>query len=212
MSEPSVLDVSNRSVTQHTLKAGEIKFNYTATAASITVYDKQSKPIGQIFYSAYKAEQQDKYPRPVTFVFNGGPGAASAYLHLGALGPQRVVFNTDGTVPPMPARIVDNPKSWLAFTDLVFVDPVGTGYSREIKHDNSSKKNNEEAQKPVSSGNTLSKVQAWGVEEDIESLARFLLVPHQKRRYLPQNKNTRNALISHFPNDVQALTKTVSHH
>lgn len=171
---PSRLDVSNRSITQHTLKTNGSRFNYTATAASITVHDKQSKPIGQIFYIAYIAEQQDQNPRPLTFVFNGGPGAASAYLHLGALGPRRVVFNTDGTVPPMPARIIDNPKSWLAFTDLVFVDPVGTGYSRVVKHDNSSKKNNGRAHKPASSGKTTPQVQAWGVVEDTESLARFI--------------------------------------
>lgn len=174
VNELDALDASYCSITQHNLKAGAVKFNYTATAASITVHDKQSKPIGQIFYIAYKAEQQDQDPRPLTFVFNGGPGAASAYLHLGALGPQRVVFNTDGTVPSMPARIVDNPRSWLAFTDLVFVDPVGTGYSRVIKRDNSSKKNNEKSQKPASSGNTPTQVQAGGVKEDTDSLARFI--------------------------------------
>ena len=174
VNERDVLDASNRSITQHNLKTGVVKFNYTATAASITVHDKQSKPIGQIFYIAYKVKQQDQDPRPLTFVFNGGPGAASAYLHLGALGPQRVVFNADGTVPPMPARIVDNPKSWLAFTDLVFVDPVGTGYSRVIKRDNSSKKNNEEPKKSVSSANTPIQAQTWGVKEDTDSLARFI--------------------------------------
>lgn len=180
MRESSVLDASNHSITRHTFDTDEIKFDYTATAASITVHDKQSKPTGQIFYIAYKAEQEIRSPRPLTFVFNGGPGAASAYLHLGALGPQRVALNSDGTVPPMPAKIADNPLSWLTFTDLVFVDPIGTGYSREIKPDNSSKKNNEAVKIPASSGSTHSQVQAWGVEEDIDSLARFI------RAYLTQ--------------------------
>ncbi|MDV6344494.1 S10 family serine carboxypeptidase-like protein [Nitrosomonas sp. Is37] len=174
LNEPGVLDVSNRSITSHTFTAGGVKFDYTATAASITVYDKRSKPIGQIFYVAYTREQQGGCPRPLTFVFNGGPGAASAYLHLGALGPQRVVFNPDGTVPPMPARIVDNPRSWLAFTDLVFVDPIGTGYSREVRHDESSKKDDEVRRKPESSGNTSPQAKAWGVEEDTVSLSRFI--------------------------------------
>ncbi len=172
--KPDILDISNRNITRHTIKTGKVKYNYTATAASITVHDSKSKPIGRIFYIAYKAEQQDQDPRPLTFVFNGGPGAASAYLHLGALGPQRALFNTDGTVPPMPAKIVNNPKSWLAFTDLVFVDPIGTGYSREIKHDNSSKKYDEESQKSRSSRNISTQVQAWGVIEDTDSLARFI--------------------------------------
>lgn len=165
---------SNRAITQHTFNAGKIKFNYTATAASITVHNKHSKPIGEIFYIAYKAEQQDHNPRPLTFVFNGGPGAASAYLHLGALGPQRVVFNADGTVPSMPAKIVQNPKSWLAFTDLVFVDPVGTGYSRAIGQSSGSTKNNEDAHKSFSYTKNTAQAQVWGVAEDTESLSRFI--------------------------------------
>lgn len=173
LSEQAVLDASNRSITTHTLKVGKAKFDYLATAASITAYDKQSKPVGQIFYIAYMLERQDERPRPLTFVFNGGPGAASAYLHLGALGPQRIVFNADGTVPPLPARIVDNPKSWLAFTDLVFVDPIGTGYSREMRYDENKKKDNGQGRKWKHSGNRpRSKV--WGVKEDTDSLSRFI--------------------------------------
>lgn len=173
-SNPGILDVANRSVTQHTFKTTGINLNYTATAASITVRDKRSNPMGQIFYVAYLAEQKEKHPRPLTFVFNGGPGAASAYLHLGALGPRRVAFNADGTVAPMPAKILDNPKSWLAFTDLVFVDPVGTGYSRVIKHGSSDKKTNKKIPETASAGKSSSQAEAWGVVEDTESLARFI--------------------------------------
>jgi carboxypeptidase C (cathepsin A) len=82
-----------------------------------------------IFSVAYLADPPDP-KRPITFVFNGGPGAASAYLHLGGLGPKVVATADNGDMLPPPARLVDNPDSWLAFTDLVFVDPVGTGYSR----------------------------------------------------------------------------------
>lgn len=171
---PGILNAANRSVTQHTFETNGVSLNYTATAASITVHDKRSNPMGQIFYIAYLAEQKEKNPRPLTFVFNGGPGAASAYLHLGALGPRRVVFNADGTVPPMPAKILDNPKSWLAFTDLVFVDPLGTGYSRMIKHDSRDKNTNKDKPKTASSGTRASQEKAWGVVEDTASLARFI--------------------------------------
>lgn len=173
-SNPGILDSANRSVTQHTFKTTGISMNYTATAASITMHDKRSNPMGQIFYIAYLAEQKQNNPRPLTFVFNGGPGAASAYLHLGALGPRRVAFNADGTVPPMPAEILDNPQSWLVFTDLVFVDPLGTGYSRLIKHASHDNNVNERKQKTASVGKSASQEKAWGVVEDTESLARFI--------------------------------------
>ncbi len=93
---------------------------------------KKEKPAAEIFSVSYVAGTGDN-DRPVTFVFNGGPGASSAYLHVGAVGPQRVAFPADGTLPPMPPRLVQNDESWLAFTDLVFVDPVGTGFSRVIE-------------------------------------------------------------------------------
>ncbi|HNP25890.1 MAG TPA: hypothetical protein PKM20_04055 [Nitrosomonas sp.] len=163
-----VSDLTNQSVTTHVFKSDQATFDYTATAASITVHDKQSKPIGQIFYVAYTADQpdqSDQQSRPLTFVFNGGPGAASAYLHLGALGPKHVVFNKDGTVQS-PTRIVDNPKSWLAFTDLVFVDPVGTGYSRKSRR--------KETSQSASDKQGQGRSQFWGVEEDVHSLSRFI--------------------------------------
>lgn len=155
---PRVLDASQRSRTSHIYKTDDLEFAYTATAASLTVYNQRSMPIGRIFYIAYLRDQQNHQSRPLTFVFNGGPGAASAYLHLGALGPKRVVFSEDGGVLPMPATVEDNPKSWLAFTDLVFVDPVGTGYSRKVESDGDNQ---------VGSG-------VWGVKEDAESLSRFV--------------------------------------
>src|SRR5207344_1161746 len=107
---------------------------YTATAKWI-VLRKKEKPSAEIFSVSYVAGGADR-DRPVTFVFNGGPGASSAYLHMGAVGPQRVAFPSDGTLPQVPARLVENESSWLAFTDLVFVDPVGTGFSRIIEPEN----------------------------------------------------------------------------
>ena len=83
-----------------------------------------------MFYVPTRATARHATTRPITFVFNGGPGASSAYLHLGALGPRIVEFGADGQMPAPPAHLIDNPDNWLDLTDLVFVDPVGTGYSR----------------------------------------------------------------------------------
>ena len=101
------------------------------------------KPAAEMFYTSYV--QEDVGDRPITFVFNGGPGAASAYLHIGALGTRRVAFAEDGTLLPPPTHLVDNAESWLGFTDLVFVDPVGTGFSRAIEKPDSENKAKEEA-------------------------------------------------------------------
>jgi carboxypeptidase C (cathepsin A) len=123
------------SVTEHTISipGGPLRFRATA---DWVVLRKQEKPVAEMFHVYYRKldEGQDgtATQRPVTFVFNGGPGAASAYLHVGALGPRRVQFAPDGTLLPPPARLVDNESTWLAFTDLVFIDPVGTGFSRTI--------------------------------------------------------------------------------
>ena len=119
--------------TTATWTGGGTTIEYTASAKWL-VLRKKEKPAAEIFSVSYVADDGDA-DRPVTFVFNGGPGASSAYLHLGAVGPQRVAFPADGTLPPMPPRLVQNEESWLAFTDLVFVDPVGTGFSRIIEKD-----------------------------------------------------------------------------
>jgi carboxypeptidase C (cathepsin A) len=81
---------------------------------------------------AYILKSADPARRPVTFVFNGGPAAASIYLHISAIGPKTIVTAGDGSFPAVPARLEDNPDSWISFTDLVFIDPVGTGYSRML--------------------------------------------------------------------------------
>jgi len=108
---------------------------YQATAGTLPLRDAKGKPTAEIFFVAYTEEGgANAASRPVTFVFNGGPGAASVWLHLGALGPRRTVMTDSGvTPPPPPGKVVDNQESWLGFTDLVFIDPVGTGYSRPAK-------------------------------------------------------------------------------
>lgn len=104
---------------------------YRATVETLPLVLASGEIGAQVAVISYTVESPQA--RPVTFVFNGGPGASSAYLHLGALGPRIMATRADGGVPPPPPRLEDNPHTWLAFTDLVFVDPVGTGFSRATK-------------------------------------------------------------------------------
>lgn len=102
---------------------------YTVTVGTLPVRDEKGDVTGQVVFTAYTLPGKD---RPVTFAVNGGPGASSVYLNFGAIGPKRVNFGTDGDNPSDPAVLHDNPGTWLGFTDLVFIDPVGTGYSRAL--------------------------------------------------------------------------------
>jgi carboxypeptidase C (cathepsin A) len=139
---------------------------YTATAKWL-VLRKKEKPSAEIFSVSYVASSAD-LDRPITFVFNGGPGASSAYLHMGAVGPRRVAFPSDGTLPTLPPRLVQNDESWLAFTDLVFVDPVGTGFSRVIEKDEA--KEGDDKKKPDESDPK----EYFGYKRDLESLCEFM--------------------------------------
>jgi carboxypeptidase C (cathepsin A) len=121
-------------VTEHTLDARSGKIAYTATAGTLPIFDQSGERKAAIFYTAYVARDADKASRPVTFVFNGGPGAASVYLHLGVVGPKFLDFGPGGR-DGAAARLRDNPATWLEFTDLVLVDPPGTGWSRTAKAD-----------------------------------------------------------------------------
>src|SRR6476659_7612006 len=100
--------------TSATWTGGATPLPYTVSARWV-VLRKKDKPAAEIFSVAYVADIDQT--RPVTFVFNGGPGASSAYLHMGAVGPKRVAFPADGTLPELPAQLVENESSWLAFTD-----------------------------------------------------------------------------------------------
>ncbi|KAA2236533.1 S10 family peptidase [Salinarimonas soli] len=117
------------SVTRHRLQLPGRELAFTAVAGSLPLLDRAGKVEADIGFVAYLREGEDPARRPVTFAVNGGPGAASAYLHLGVLGPWRLPL--DGpTVPPSSSpALVPNGETWLDFTDLVFIDPVGTGYS-----------------------------------------------------------------------------------
>ena len=112
-----------------TIQLGGRPLKYTATVGAMPVYGADNKKIGEVVLTAYTVEGSD---RPVTFALNGGPGAASVYLNFGAIGPKRVAFGSEGDSPSDPAALIDNPGTWLDFTDLVFIDPIGTGFSRSL--------------------------------------------------------------------------------
>ncbi len=152
---------------------GAQPLEYTATA-KWHVLRKKEKPSAEMFAVSYVAREGDG-TRPVAFVFNGGPGASSAYLHMGAVGPQRVAFPAAGTLPTLPPKLVQNESSWLAFADLVFVDPVGTGFSRIIEPD----KGGEKEEKPKGEGKPGSDEKPdpdeyFGQKRDLESLCEFM--------------------------------------
>jgi carboxypeptidase C (cathepsin A) len=110
---------------------------YNVTVGTLPVYDPTGKKSGEVVYTAYTMEGAG---RPVTFAMNGGPGASSAFLNLGAIGPKRVQFGDEGDSPSDPATLRDNPGTWLDFTDLVFIDPIGTGFSRSLVSPEETKK------------------------------------------------------------------------
>ena len=118
-------------VTEHSIDTSRGKLAYTATAGTLAFYDQSGEQSAAVFYTAYVAKSGTAN-RPLTFVFNGGPGAASAFLHLGLVGPRILDFGPD---PHDATRAIlrDNSDTWLSFTDLVMIDPIGTGWSRTIK-------------------------------------------------------------------------------
>ena len=151
-----------------TWTGGTAPIDYTASANWL-VLRKKEKPSAEIFSVSYVAAAGDA-SRPVMFVFNGGPGASSAYLHLGVVGPQRVAFPADGTIPEMPPRLVQNEASWLAFADLVFVDPVGTGFSRVIESEKKADAGKDDKKKE----DATDPKEYFGQKRDLESLCEFM--------------------------------------
>jgi carboxypeptidase C (cathepsin A) len=144
---------------------GQRSIDYRAVAETIALSNAKGEKTASVFTIAYLADAKPGQARPVTFFFNGGPGAAAVFLHLGAVGPRIMEPTPNGTVPNPPVRIVDNPSTWLDFTDLVFVDPVGTGFSRGDGKD-------ENPNRPF-----------WNVKSDIESLdsvVRLWLTKHER--------------------------------
>lgn len=128
---------ADASTTQTATIAGKT-LHYTATVGVIPVYSridpaKAEVKTGEVVVTSYTLDGSgDRADRPVTFAMNGGPGASSVFLNLGAIGPKHIQFAEQGDSPSDPPRLTDNPGSWLPFTDLVFIDPVGTGFSRSL--------------------------------------------------------------------------------
>ncbi|HXG59384.1 MAG TPA: peptidase S10 [Thermoanaerobaculia bacterium] len=127
--KPALEDKSSKST--HTVRIGGQPLTYTATAGNLVLRDEEGKARASLFYIAYTRDGvTDPSKRPITFSFNGGPGSSSVWLHLGVLGPRRVLMDEIGNALQPPYKLVDNEFSILDETDLVFIDPVTTGYSR----------------------------------------------------------------------------------
>ena len=143
------------SVTDHTIRIGTQLVAYRATAATMLLKNDKDEAIGSLYYTAYtRTGAGDPSQRPISFIYNGGPGSASAWLHMGAFGPRRIVTTDAGPTPPPPYQVVDNQSSLIDVTDMVFIDPIGTGFS-----------------KPVGKGTGKD---FWGVDEDAKALAQFV--------------------------------------
>lgn len=123
--------------TRHTVAVDGRTLSYTVTTGRLPLTNEEKGEVeAHVFFVAYTLDRPEGVPpgvRPLTFVFNGGPGSSSVWLHLGAVGPRRVLMQDEGWMPAPPYRLVDNPHTWLDLTDLVFIDPVGTGFSRAVK-------------------------------------------------------------------------------
>lgn len=149
--------------TKHSAHIGGQEIKYTATAGIMVMKTEEEAPKASVFYIAYTRDDvSDVSQRPIMFTFNGGPGSSSVWLHLGAFGPRRVEMGDAGALLPPPYKLVDNESSLLDVTDLVFIDPVSTGYSRPA---------------PGESPN-----QFHGVQEDVQSVGDFI------RLYATRNK------------------------
>jgi carboxypeptidase C (cathepsin A) len=143
------------SVTDHTIRLGGQTIPYKATAGTILLKDDKGETNASIFYMAYtRSDVKDVSQRPLAFLYNGGPGSSSVWLHMGAFGPRRVITANAEATPPAPYKLVDNEQCLLDRADLVFIDPVGTGFSHAV-------------------GKAKDK-DFWGIDQDVKSLAQFV--------------------------------------
>ncbi|MGH9400840.1 MAG: S10 family peptidase [Terriglobia bacterium] len=150
-------------ITHHQITVNGKVLNYTAAAGMMPVRDDSGTLEAHMFYAAYTLDGAGAASgRPLTFCFNGGPGSSSVWLQIGAIGPRRVALEPDGHMPPPPFHLEDNQDTWLGQTDLVFIDPVGTGYSRSVKPEYNKR--------------------FWSVQGDLQSVGEFI------RLYLTRNE------------------------
>ncbi|MGA8142953.1 MAG: hypothetical protein WB987_03570 [Candidatus Acidiferrales bacterium] len=156
-------------VTHHQIAVTGKALKYTAAAGRLPIKRPDGKIEAEMFFVAYSLDGEDAAKRPLTFAFNGGPGSASIWLHMGALGPRKVVLQPDGFLPPGPYRVEDNPYTLLDKSDLVMVDAIGTGFSR------------------AADSETFKKF--WGVKGDIEAFSEFI------RLYITRNERWSSPLF-----------------
>jgi carboxypeptidase C (cathepsin A) len=143
------------SVTDHSVRLGAQTISYKATASTTLLKNDKDEPTALVYSTAYtRGDVKDLSQRPIAFIYNGGPGSASVWLHMGAFGPRRVLNDNAAATAPAPYKMVDNDYSLLDKADLVFIDPVGTGFSRAV-------------------GKAQDK-DFWGIDQDIKSLAQFI--------------------------------------
>jgi carboxypeptidase C (cathepsin A) len=155
--------------THHQITVDGKLLKYTAAAGRLPIKRADGKIEAEMFFVAYTLDGQDAAKRPLTFAFNGGPGSASIWLHMGALGPRKVVLQPEGFLPPAPYRMEDNPYTLLDKTDVVLIDAIGTGFSR------------------AADSETFKKF--WGVKGDIESFSEFI------RLYITRNERWSSPLF-----------------
>ena len=151
--------------TEHSILINGKSMEYSAFAGYIPLFLDESRKIGEMFFVSYKKKvRQNEEKRPVSFILDGGPGASSIMLHMNFFGPRQVAGTEKGIdLPEMPYRFADNENTLLTHSDLVFIDPVGTGFSRP-----------EEGVDPYKT--------FWGVKQDIDSICQFI------QRYMAQNR------------------------
>ncbi len=155
--------------THHQITVDGKLLKYTATAGRLPIKRGDGKIEAQMFYVAYTVDGQEAAKRPLTFAFNGGPGSASIWLHMGALGPKHVVLQPDGFMPPAPYHMEDNPYTLLDKSDLVLIDAIGTGFSR--------------------AADTEMFKKFWGLKGDIEAFSEFI------RLYITRNERWSSPLF-----------------
>jgi carboxypeptidase C (cathepsin A) len=153
--KPAAVEEKPPVVTAHQIRVNGSVLSYHVATGKLPIKTDTGELQGEIFYVAYTLDRSgDAAERPLTFSFNGGPGSASVWLHLGMLGPRRVAMLADGGMPPPPYELVDNEYGWLDLTDLVFIDPVGTGFSRPATPEKGK--------------------EFWGLEQDIKTIGEFM--------------------------------------
>lgn len=152
---PGSTPQEDSSVTEHAITIAGKPVPYRAMAATMLLKNDSGQAIGSLYYTAYtRTDTKDLSHRPITFIYNGGPGSASVWLQMGAFGPRKVVTSDAAPTPPAPYQLVDNANSLIDVTDMVFIDPIGTGFSKVV-------------------GKGTGK-DFWGVDEDAASIEQFI--------------------------------------